>query len=146
MANNERGFQIDLDQARAIVKIRIWGVWNRALAEQYTQTLTAYFEQIKASQRQWRVLIDVSRYPLQLPEIQAVISQGVSRLQAYTTRKRAILVNGAITQFRPPDFMRGAGLRIYSYFRSEDDAIRWLLDEPAPQSPGAVVREDRETD
>lgn len=126
-ANRVEGFQIALDQAKGIVKIRLWGFWDTKLAEEYRKTFQEQIADISANEKEWHLLIDITEYPSQLPEIQHIISEGLALLEHHNIIKRAILVNGAITPLEAKSLGRGGGAYIYSYFRSEEDAVRWLL-------------------
>lgn len=123
----EQGFHISVDGTKAIVKIRFWGFWDMELAEQYRKKFEEQIRKINASEKEWYLLIDVMNYPSQLPEVQHIIDEGLALLEAHNIAKRAILVNGAITRFQTEALTGGTGIHIYSYFRTEDDAIRWLL-------------------
>jgi len=129
MAKKEEGFKISLDDARAILKVQVWGLWGMNLAEQYRKKFEEQNEKIKTSEKEWHLLIDVTEYPPQLPEIQSIINDGLVLLEDHKIKKRAILVNGTITQLQTESLTSGAGIYIYSYFRSESDAVRWLLSD-----------------
>ena len=125
----KNGFEISVDQAWAFLTIRVWGFWDRELARQFKQACQAKVKEFDGENKNWQVLIDFMNSPVQLPEVLEIIREGLQLLKDQRIHKKAVLVKNSITHFQADTLFRGNGLQIYSYFRSEQDALQWLLGE-----------------
>lgn len=123
----KKGFEISFDPGKALLKIRVWGFWDRELAQRFREGCKAKVKEINREGAQWQILIDVTASCNQLQEIQEIINEGIEFLK--TQKKQAILVNNSITYFQMGRLFQPDGLQISSYFKSEHDALRWLLGE-----------------
>jgi hypothetical protein len=129
MTGQNKGFQISLDTARNILKIRLWGLWNVEMGKKYAEKLKEQIKSLNKKEEDWHLLMDLVEYSPQSQETQNIISEGLAFLKDYKIRKRAILIHRTPLQFPEQSLSQKIMLPIYSYFKSEDDAIRWLLDE-----------------
>ena len=123
----KKGFEISFDPEKTLLKIRVWGFWDRELAQRFREGCKAKVNEINREGAQWQVLIDLTASCDQLQEIQEIINEGIEFLK--THMKQAILVNNSITHFQMGHLFRTDGLQVSSYFKSEHDALRWLLKE-----------------
>lgn len=129
MTGQDKGFYISLDAARNILKISLWGCWDVEVGKKYTEKLKKQIKNLNKKEENWHLLMDLIEYSPQSQEIQNMIREGLAFLNDYKIRKRAILIHGLPLQFSAQSLSQKIILPIYSYFKSEDDAIRWLLDE-----------------
>jgi serine/threonine-protein kinase len=130
MTEKYKGFRISLDATINVLKIRLWGYWDVELGKEYLRELKAQLNKVSKNERKdWYLLMDLTEYRPQSKEILHMIGEGLALLKEGKIEKRAILVLGSIIQLPREHLAQEAGSQIYSYFRSEDDAVQWLLDE-----------------
>jgi len=129
MAKSKRGFEISLDHARNIVKVRIWGFWDVELARKFEKEFKEKVTAVKTSGKDWYILMDLIASLTQSQEVQKIISKGLTFLKDQRPKKRAILADKSIILFQAETLAQDTYPQIYSYFQAEDNAIRWLLNE-----------------
>ncbi len=124
-----KGFTFSIDTERNIIKICLWGIWDRKLIEQYTREYQKQAGMVKDNGQEWNLLMDLTGYSHQAPEIQRMLCKELARLKKYTIKREAILVRGPIVRFPIECVSQKPETLFFSYFQSESDAIRWLLNE-----------------
>jgi hypothetical protein len=128
------GYELAIDQTHRILKVRAWGMWNVALAEQYDRELQETIIQISENgQRDWYALVDLDQFPVQNEEVQAIIVRGMKFGAMYNLQKEARIIGKALTKLQLARLVKEAGMPANSTFQSEDEAVAWLLhkgDEP----------------
>lgn len=128
MADPKRGFEITSDPAQCLLKICIWGVWDDEMGAAYARTFREQTAQIPVNAGTWQMLLDLTGYLFQPKAIEKLIGQTLMSLSNYTIRKRAVISRGPIVHFPTGDTIPEQGFPIYSYFWSEEDALRWLME------------------
>lgn len=127
-------FEIDHDARRQLLTLRLVGLWDRAILDDYTAALNSIFSKVEASGRStsgYRVLVDLREHGLQPRDIAAEIEARLSRGAAQASR-HAILVSGSVLHRMQ---VKRAGAQIEAYiFVDEAEAMQWLLTETRPNA------------
>jgi hypothetical protein len=129
MAEKVKGYEIFFDQKSLMLRLRLWGFWDAALGERFKVELQKKVGEIRAKHQEWYVLGDLREYPAQSQAVQKSLYEAMSCLQEHGMKKAARVVSTAISQLQIDRLSREQGLPEYAFFRSEDEAIRWLLSE-----------------
>lgn len=128
------GFDISYDGSINIVTLRFRGFWDVKLGEKFEREFQKKIKDICISGRGWHLLLDLTRYPPQLQEIQDIMGKAMQFAKQAGMQKKAVLVNGLITPFQTDSLIQDPELQFNFYFQSEDAAVRWLLNDQTAQS------------
>jgi hypothetical protein len=129
MAEKAKGYDIFFDQKSSILRFRFWGFWDAVLSERFKAELQKKVGEIRAKQQEWYVLADLREYSAQSQAVQKSLREAMSFLKEKGMKKTARVVNRTLTQLQIDRLSQEQGLTEYAFFRSEDEAIRWLLSE-----------------
>lgn len=128
MNNQDRGYEFFIDRRSNILKVKAWGVWDVAYAEQYDRDLQKHVLQISQYAPQgWYVLVDLNNFPPQIPAVQPILVRGMNFGITHGLKKEARLIGQALTQLQLKRLVKEAGMPENSTFQSENDAVKWLL-------------------
>ena len=128
MKEHERGYDISVDRRHNILKVKAWGMWDVAFAEQYDRELRQAILDISAHASQgWYVVVDLDHYPPQLPHVQPILLRGMKFGIEHGLKKEARIIGKAMTKMQLKRLVKEAGMPENSTFQSEEDAIAWLL-------------------
>lgn len=122
----EKGFKIEADLSKRILRVRVWGFWSEKDAQSYREEFIAKSKQLLSDK--WFVLADISEYGMQTIEVQAVHSY----LMRYATEngmlKAADVISRLLNTIQIERLSKESGIPMHSFFTSEDDAEKWLLE------------------
>lgn len=128
MAELEKGYTIALDTQQNILKFRLWGMWDQKLAQQFEKEIKAKILEISQHAPQgWFSLIDLSQFPPQLKDIQDMATDVMGFEITHGMKKSATLVAQTMTKLQIRRLATQQGFDPGSFFQSEDEARRWLL-------------------
>ena len=123
----KKGFHIFLDTTNRILRIWVWGFWDVTEAQEFKEALRIKDTEINGSSKEWYLLMDLSESITPSQEVHNIMHAGLASLDRQRIRKRAILAGRSIAHFQALRQAQDTNLTVYSYFRSEDEAVRWLL-------------------
>jgi len=133
MTGVNSGFDISYDDSINIVTLRLSGFWDMELGEKFEREFQEKVREVHANGKEWHLLLNLTRCPPQLQEVQNIVSRAMIFAKEAGMQKKAILVDGSIAPFQVDKLIQDPELQINFYFRSEDDAIRWLLGDMSPK-------------
>jgi len=129
MSENKKGYEISIDKARNLLKIRVWGFWDMEVAEKYENEFKKKIKEISASGKEWYTLVDVAEYSPQSEEVQRIVSERMVFAKEHGLKKEARIVHRVTTKFQMARLARESKLPMSSEFQSENEAIQWLMSE-----------------
>ncbi len=127
--NEKAGYETKVDLDKLVVKVRCWGMWDAALAEAYRVDLLADFAQVKG--RQWCVLADISQFPPQREEVQAVHGALMGQAVGMGMTKAASVVESSLSKMLISRIAKESGMPELAFHTTEASALSWLLEEKA---------------
>jgi serine/threonine-protein kinase len=124
METTAKGYRIELDVARRIAFLKVWGLWSnddgRAFASYFQTTLAPWKDTA------WDVVADISEFPPQRGEVNGMVAETM-RIAATTGMRRAAnVVSSAMTKLQIQRLSEESGLPAFAFFKNVDDAVRWL--------------------
>jgi hypothetical protein len=129
MTTKRKGFHIVLDTTSRIVRIWAWGLWDVTVAQEFKEALHLKGQEINGSSKEWYLLMDLTACFTPPQEVRNLMLAGLTALDGQQIQKRAILAGRSIALFQVLRQTQDTHWPVYSYFRSEDEAVRWLIDE-----------------
>jgi len=128
MEQHKKGYQIESDRERHVLKLRLWGMWDTYLAHQFEHEVQPkILDMEQQSPHGWSVMVNLSQFPPQFQDIQAIIKTVIQFEFAHGMHTGATVVAKTMTQLQIKRLVDEVGGEPGSYFQSEDDAIRWLV-------------------
>lgn len=121
----QRRFEVVADTKTGILKVRVWGFWDVEEAKAYLEEFRAKAGTVVGGT--WYVLADISEFPAQKTEVNDYVGQTMAFAVEHGMKRAANLVNSALTQMQISRLSADTGLPAYSFFKSESDAVQWLL-------------------
>jgi hypothetical protein len=122
--DDSRGFEVSLDRAHHILRIRSWGIWDIAVADAYKSAMRKAFGSLRG--RPWAVLSDRRRSSPQSEAVQAIIHDVMEEASKAGRTRAAVLIESASAKLQ----MRRLATETHvpqRYFASESEALAWLL-------------------
>ncbi|HEX7666435.1 MAG TPA: hypothetical protein VF407_18040 [Polyangiaceae bacterium] len=137
--DDQIGFRVNFDPKTRILYLRMWGMWDDALALRFRDAVTEARKPLRAPLASF-VLADLSRYPTQRPSVQKVHADLMAKSAGHGIMRSANLVAGTLTSMQIRRLSQESGLAEFSFFQDETAAIRWLLsDERADEDAVAKL-------
>ena len=127
IAQESKGFEITLHDAQHIVRIRTWGCWDVELAKTYRGALREKIKEICDNDKQWGVLVDVTSLSPRSEDVQWMIDEPLAPAGKQGIKKLAYLGTKPAVQLRLTRRFRETDIPRYAFFKSQDEALRWLL-------------------
>jgi len=121
----KKGFFVELDNRRAIVKVKVWGFWTVEDGQAYVDEFKRVASKVIG--RPWYVLADISEFTAQKPEVSALVEQTMAFATSNGLVKAANLVNSSLGKMQISRLSQAMGLPEFSFFQNERQAIEWLL-------------------
>lgn len=123
------GFEADAQPARRLLRLRAWGFWDLDLTRAACAGFLLAYQEMQAAGSPWDVLIDHTRYPPQMPEVNDDIARSVALAMTMGLRRIASILDSTVAQIQLRKVSKSSGLPVdvYSFFTSEDEAMAWLL-------------------
>lgn len=121
----KKGFIVELDNRRAIVKVKVWGFWTVEDGQAYVDEFKRVASKVIG--RPWYVLADISEFTAQKPEVSALVEQTMAFATSNGLVKAANLVNSSLGKMQISRLSQAMGLPEFSFFQNERQAIEWLL-------------------
>ncbi len=103
----------------------MWGFWDSAVARDYDRAVRAALQE--ASGR-FCVLADISDYPPQTPEVQAIHGGLMAEAKSRGVCRAANLVSSVLSQNQIRRLSEASGLPTFAFFSDSDAAQKWLLE------------------
>ncbi|MBK9266753.1 MAG: protein kinase [Polyangiaceae bacterium] len=125
----KKGFIVEVDVRRAIVKVKVWGFWTLEDGHAYVDEFKR--AAAKVIGRPWYVLADISEFTAQKPEVSALVEQTMSYATSNGLVKAANLVSSSLGKMQIARLSQAMGLPEFSFFQTERQAIDWLLGSAA---------------
>ncbi|WP_394820678.1 hypothetical protein [Pendulispora albinea] len=122
----EPGFEIDVDEKHAILRIRGWGVWPRALAESYREAMIRAMARLR--HRRWAVLSNRTGPHVQSEEVAEIVRDIMARASAAGRVRTALVVDSPTTLLQWRRIYRG-NEGVQRPFSDEASAMAWLKSE-----------------
>lgn len=129
MVGKEKGYELIFDETSRVLNIRLWGFWDGELAKKFTGEFEKQVQEASAAGTGWYVLADITRFPPQFPEIQRFLTEAMGMAKTHGMKKAARIVDNTITKLQIARLSKETNFPEHSFFRSEDEAMQWLLSE-----------------
>lgn len=129
MSDEKRGYEITHDSIHNILKLRVWGFWDKVFAEKFFEEWKQEILTVSANGRDWYSLIDARQFSTQEEDVQEVMHQSMTYEKEQGVKKVARLVGAKFSKFQIERLTKEHELDMVSVFGSEEDAIAWLLNE-----------------
>ena len=117
------GFEASVDKRNRLLRVRLWGIWDVPLAEQFVATVAALGADLAGSP--WSSLVDARKFMVQSPQILQLRQESLNRAATLGCTKMATLVESAAYSLQ---FKRLAGSSHIQTetFHDEISAMMWL--------------------
>jgi hypothetical protein len=117
------GFEASADKRNRILRVRLWGLWDTSIAEQFVASVAALGTELSGSP--WASLVDARKFMVQSPQILQLRQESLNRAAALGCTKMATLVESAAYSLQ---FKRLAGTSHIpsETFHDEISAMMWL--------------------
>jgi serine/threonine protein kinase len=125
----KKGFIVELDNRRAIVKVKVWGFWTVEDGQAYLDEFKRVASKVIG--RPWYVLADISEFTAQKPEVSALVEQTMAFATSNGLVKAANLVSSTLGKMQISRLSQAMGLPEFSFFQTEKQAVDWLLSSAA---------------
>ncbi len=129
MPDKKKGYDISIDDAKHLLRLQLWGLWDLELGQQFIKEFQKKVEELGASQKTWYVLADITKFPPQIQEVQKFLSEGMLFAKTHGMEKAARIVDNTITKMQIERLSQESNLPPYAFFTDEAEAIAWLLQE-----------------
>jgi hypothetical protein len=129
MEEQGRGHEIAIDETHPILRVRLWGFWDKTIAQNMQREFKQQVHTLNAAGKTWYVLTDMTKFPPQSQEVQAILSQLMAFAKQQGMQKAARIITSTLTKLQIARLSRETQLPQHSFFQSEADAIAWLLAE-----------------
>ena len=128
MFEKKQGFEMSIDDARNILKIRAWGFWDAEIAGKYENEFKTMINEMKARGKEWYTLVDVTEYSPQSAKVQNIVRERMIFATECGLKKEARIVRSLPTKWQMAQLARKSELPISAEFQTEDEALQWLSD------------------
>lgn len=128
MTHKEKGHQIECDLQHRILKLHLWGFWDKISGEQFRQEFIEKVNTMSKSGQKWYILANLSNYPPQSEEVQKIVSEAMAFAKDHGLKKAARVINKMTTQLQFKRLSQEIDFQPYAFFHSEEEARAWLLD------------------
>ncbi len=121
----DKGFEVSSMLANNIVRVRVWGLWDETDAKAYWEKFQSVAQRYVG--KKWYVLADITDFPPQKPEVHAYVERTMAYARKNGLVRAANLVDSALSRMQVARLSSETELPSYTFFRTEEDAIRWLV-------------------
>lgn len=121
MRDNGKGFEIMLNEARHLLRVRAWGCWDLEAARKFRHALREKAEDLDGNGQPWGALIDVADFSAQSPDVVNAIAAQMEETSAASGIKKLAYVARQMQENWP----RSEQCR---WHQSVDEALDWLRD------------------
>lgn len=128
MIHKEKGYYIEFDSQRRLLKLNLWGFWDQTLGEQFRQEFVEKIDAMSKDEQEWCILASLSNYPPQSDEVQKIISEAMVFAKNHGLKKIARVINKMTTQLQFKRLSQEIDFQSYAFFHSEKEAEAWLLE------------------
>lgn len=128
-AQESKGFEITLHDAKHIVRVRTWGCWDMELAKIYGNALGEKIDEIRENDEEWCVLVDVTAFHPRSEDVQRMMCEHLETASKRGIKKIAYLGTRSVVQLRLNRLFREIEMPLHAFFESQDGALQWLLSE-----------------
>ena len=123
----EKGFDISLQEAGDLIKVQTWGVWDEQVARQFEQAFCLEVQHFTKEKGAWQLLVDFSQFPPQPPEVEHILTDMMFWAKNMGMARKAILAKSSPLSLLQERLNRDPVLKVHFYFQRESDAMHWLL-------------------
>ena len=132
VGDDRAGFELSVDRGRRLIRLRMWGMWDLSIGEQFRTNVLRYGHGLEGAP--WSILADSRGFVAQSAAIAEIRRDVMTRIVPMGCRKIAALVEQAVyaMQFKRIANESHVGSAV---FHDEDAAIAWAIDrrDPLPQ-------------
>jgi len=121
-----KGFEVYADYSKSILRLRVWGFWDIEDGKAYWEEFKRVAESLVG--KKWYVLADISQFPAQRPDVNAFVEKTMVFARSHGMVRASNLVSSALSRMQIARLSGETGLPAYTFFQSEEEAIRWLLE------------------
>lgn len=125
-AGDERaGFELSVDRARRLIRLRMWGMWDLSVGEQFRSSVLRYARGLEGAP--WSILADSREFVAQSAAISEIRRDVMTKIVPMGCHKIGALVEQAVyaMQFKRIANESHVGSAV---FHDEDAAIAWVTD------------------
>ena len=128
MTRKDKGYQIECNSKDRILKLKLWGFWDKISGEQFRQEFIEKVNTMSKDGQAWNILTDLTTYPAQSEEVQKIFSEVMAFAKAHGLKRAARIINKMTTQLQFQRLSQEVDFQSYAFFHSEEEARAWLLD------------------
>lgn len=130
MENGRKGFEIAFDIRRSIVRVRVWGQWDRGFVHKFGNAFKERIRTICHDNRECAVLIDFRDYVTEDRIISEMLYQHISAVEHYGIKKVGCLQERSDRDGIARCFSEAGKTAQYAWFTAEEQALEWLMISP----------------
>ena len=123
-ASDLAGYAVELERTSRILRFRLWGTWQMALALRFRADLHAVFRMLDGGPP-WAVLSDMRLFPAQSDEVAEVLGHLMEEAARHGMRKSAGICESRVTAMQV-NRVASTTRATFSVHADEASAWRWL--------------------
>ncbi len=127
MSDRPPGFKVQTTYANRILRLGVWGFWTLPIARDFEKAAMESIRELTALKRAWVVLADLSDYPPQNADVQAVHQRLMALAKKSGNIGAANVVSQALSESQIRRLSEQSGLPTFAFFTDEKKAVAWLV-------------------
>ena len=128
-AQESKGFEIALYEAKHLVSVRIWGHWDRKLTKTYRHALGEKLDDVCKNGEEWWVLVNVTAFHPRTENVERMLCEQIETVSRRGIKKIAYLGTGAAVQLQFNQLFQKVVVPQCAFFEAQECAMHWLLSE-----------------
>lgn len=128
IGDERRGFELSIDKASRMLRVRLWGLWHVATAALFREGIIKLANEVKrdAKGAPWGILVDSRMFVAQSPEVTEVRKRAMVQVGTLGCAKIAAVVDAAVYSIQFKRIASESNIAS-SVFKDEASALEWLL-------------------
>jgi hypothetical protein len=122
--DEKKGYTIDFTSIPQVLKLKVWGMWDEALAEKYKVDMLAAYPHFEG--KTWFVLADISQFPPQKAAVQQAHGEMMGKAVQAGMIKAASLVESSLNKMQINRIAHESGMSELAFHTTEQSALEWL--------------------
>ncbi len=124
---NGKGFEIALNTARHILRVRAWGFWDVEFVRKFDRAFTEKAEELQVSAKEWFALVDLTAFRPHSEEVQRMLREQLATAKKFGMKKLVYLGKKPMTQSQLKRLFLTGDTQKCSFVESEEEVGQRLL-------------------
>jgi len=107
----------------------MWGLWSKDEFEVFYREFREHIDRISSLGGNFHVLVDLSEFPTQKPEVREGIKRGMRYAIEKGMKKSARVVPKKLTTFQMQRLADEVDLTKFGHFKNKEEALDWLFNQ-----------------